>query len=68
MWSGMVWLCTANPHLTAGGRGVVMARFEVPEGWTAQAYRFALDPTPAQERALRSHADAGTATTQGEAA
>ena len=45
-------------HLTASGRGVVMARFE--EGWTAQAYRFALDPTPtptpAQERALRSHA------------
>jgi len=45
-------------HLTAGGRGVVMARFEVPEGWTAQAYRFALDPTPTQERALRSHAGA----------
>ena len=43
-------------HLTASGRGVVMARFE--EGWTAQAYRFALDPTPAQERALRSHAGA----------
>jgi len=51
---------------TAGGRGVVMARFEVPEGWTAQAYRFALDPTPtptptptpAQERVLRSHAGA----------
>ena len=37
---------------------MVMARFEVPEGWTAQAYRFALDPTPAQERALRSHAGA----------
>ena len=33
-----------------------MARFEVPEGWTAQAYRFALDPSPAQERAFRSHA------------
>lgn len=33
-----------------------MARFEVPEGWTAQAYRFALDPTPAQVRAFRSHA------------
>src|SRR5690242_15342946 len=33
-----------------------MARFEVPEGWTAQAYRFALDPSPGQERAFRSHA------------
>ncbi|GAT07615.1 IS200/IS605 family element transposase accessory protein TnpB [Mycolicibacterium novocastrense] len=35
-----------------------MARFEVPEGWTAQAYRFALDPTPTQLRALASHAGA----------
>jgi len=35
-----------------------MARFEIPEGWTAQAYRFALDPTPAQEGALNSHAGA----------
>jgi len=35
-----------------------MARFEVPEGWTAQAYRYALDPCPAQERAFRSHAGA----------
>ena len=35
-----------------------MARFEIPEGWVAQAYRFALDPTPAQEDALRSHAGA----------
>ncbi len=33
-----------------------MARFEIPHGWTAQAYRFALDPTPAQLRAFRSHA------------
>jgi putative transposase len=33
-----------------------MARFEVPDGWVVQAYRFALDPAPAQERALRSHA------------
>ena len=33
-----------------------MARFEVPEGWTAQAYRFALDPSPSQIRAFRSHA------------
>lgn len=35
-----------------------MARFEVPEGWVVQAYRFALDPTPAQLRALASHAGA----------
>ena len=33
-----------------------MARFEIPEGWTAQAYQFALDPTPAQAEALDSHA------------
>jgi putative transposase len=33
-----------------------MARFEVPEGWAVQAYRYALDPTPAQVRAFRSHA------------
>ncbi|WP_433729232.1 IS607 family element RNA-guided endonuclease TnpB [Nocardia sp. CA-129566] len=35
-----------------------MGRFEVPDGWTAQAYRFALDPTPAQVRALQSHCGA----------
>jgi putative transposase len=35
-----------------------VARFEVPEGWTAQAYRFALDLTPTQARAFRSHAGA----------
>jgi putative transposase len=35
-----------------------MARFEVPEGWVVQAYRFALNPTPAQVRALASHAGA----------
>lgn len=33
-----------------------MARFEVPQGWTAQAYRFALDPTAGQAEALGSHA------------
>lgn len=32
-----------------------MARFEIPEGWTAQAYRFALDPSARQVRALDSH-------------
>lgn len=35
-----------------------MARFEVPEGWVVQAYRFALDPTPLQVGALASHAGA----------
>ncbi|WP_182359316.1 IS607 family element RNA-guided endonuclease TnpB [Tomitella gaofuii] len=33
-----------------------MAGFEIPDGEAVQAYRFALDPTPAQVRALRSHA------------
>ncbi len=33
-----------------------MARFEVAQGWTAQGYRFALDPTPVQAEALGSHA------------
>lgn len=36
----------------------LMARFEIPEGWVAQAYRFALDPTPTQEAVLNSHAGA----------
>jgi putative transposase len=35
-----------------------VARFEIPDGWTAQAYRFALDPTPAQARMLESHCGA----------
>ncbi len=35
-----------------------MAGFEVPDGWVAQAYRFALDPTPAQVSALESHCGA----------
>lgn len=33
-----------------------MARFEIPQEWTVQGYRFALDPTAAQEQALLSHA------------
>jgi putative transposase len=33
-----------------------LARFEIPEGWVAQAYRFALDPTPTQIEVLLSHA------------
>ena len=35
-----------------------MARFEVPDGWVVQAYKYALNPTPAQERSLWSHAGA----------
>ncbi|MFD4442701.1 IS607 family element RNA-guided endonuclease TnpB [Nocardia sp. NPDC058519] len=35
-----------------------MTTFQIPDGWTAQAYRFALDPTPSQERAIRSHCGA----------
>ncbi len=35
-----------------------MARFEIPEGWTVQAYRFAVAPTAAQTAALESHAGA----------
>jgi putative transposase len=33
-----------------------VGKFEIPRGWTAQAYRFALDPSPAQFRAFRSNA------------
>ena len=32
-----------------------MARFEVPEGWTVQAFRFTLDPTDDQSRMLARH-------------
>ena len=32
-----------------------MARFEVPDGWTVQAFRFTLDPTEDQSRALARH-------------
>ena len=42
----------------AGCSGWLMARFEIPQGWTAQAYRFALDPSPTQLRALESHCGA----------
>ena len=43
---------TAARHERA--RRLLVARFEIPEGWTAQAYRYALDPSPAQVRAFRS--------------
>ena len=32
-----------------------MAKFEIPEGWTVQAFRFTLDPTEEQARALARH-------------
>jgi putative transposase len=32
-----------------------MARFEVPDGWCVQAFRFTLDPTEEQARALARH-------------
>jgi putative transposase len=32
-----------------------MAKFEVPEGWSVQAFRFTLDPTEDQARALARH-------------
>jgi putative transposase len=32
-----------------------MARFEIPDGWIAQAFRFTLDPTDDQTRALARH-------------
>lgn len=35
-----------------------MARFEIPKGWTAQGYRYTLDPTPGQIRELESHCGA----------
>ncbi len=36
-----------------------VTRFEIPQGWVVQAYRFALDPTPGQKQALASHAGGG---------
>jgi hypothetical protein len=32
-----------------------MAKFDVPEGWCVQAFRFALDPTEDQARSLARH-------------
>jgi putative transposase len=37
-----------------------MSRPEFPEGWTAQAYRFALEPSPADVRMLESHCGAAS--------
>src|SRR5215469_13504761 len=35
-----------------------MAGFVVADSWVVQAYRYALDPAPAQQRSLWSHAGA----------
>lgn len=32
-----------------------MPKFEVPDGWTVQAFRFTLDPTEDQAKALARH-------------
>jgi putative transposase len=32
-----------------------MAKFEVPEGWCVQAFRFSLDPSEDQARSLARH-------------
>ena len=59
VWSGMVGVMHGvSASWPVGRGGVVMARFEVPDGWVAQAYRFALDPTPAQVSMLESHCGA----------
>ncbi len=57
---GLGWLVHALRirELGAGSWGELMARFEVPEGWVAQAYRFALYPSPTQEIMLESHCGA----------
>jgi putative transposase len=58
VWSGMVGSCTTDRRTGLWMSGVVMARFEVPEGWVVQAFRFALDPTPAHVSMLESHCGA----------
>jgi len=34
-----------------------MPRFEIPDGWCVQAFRFTLDPTEAQAANLARHFD-----------
>ncbi len=41
-----------------GGQGVAMSRHRLQDGWTPQAWRFALDPTPTQARSMASHVGA----------
>src|SRR5229473_7916586 len=47
----------AGPNPSTDGAAV--SRHQVPEGWTIQAYRFALDPSPTQARAMASNARGG---------
>lgn len=42
-----------------------MAKFEIPEGWMVQAFRFTLDPTAEQARALARHFGAAARPTTG---
>ena len=55
-WFGHAW--RIGELASVSQLGVVMARFAVPDGWTAQAYRFALDPTAVQMNMLESHCGA----------
>jgi putative transposase len=49
----------ARRALAAAGqrrrRGGLMARFDVPDGWGVQVFRFTLDPTEDQARSLARH-------------
>ncbi|HEX7163257.1 MAG TPA: transposase, partial [Trebonia sp.] len=45
-WPGAGGLAGSHP-------GVAVARFEVPDGWTVQAFTFALDCTPGQAACVR---------------
>ena len=46
----------SDPCATVIAMAHRLSRFEIPDGWVAQAYRFALDPTPRQIEALLLHA------------
>jgi hypothetical protein len=47
-------LATALPNSPDEHSGTTMAaRFEVPEGWSVQAFQFALDCTPEQAACVR---------------
>ena len=49
---GVPWLLRLTPR---NARRPEVAKFEIPEGWTVQAFRFTLDPTEGQARALARH-------------
>ncbi|WP_280274398.1 IS607 family element RNA-guided endonuclease TnpB [Nocardia wallacei] len=46
------------PDVMIWAMGGTAAKCEEPDGWVVRAYRFALDPSPAQEQMLRSHCGA----------